>query len=56
MCIRDRIKTVSKFPVIVSIDQEGGRVQRLQLLKDITPTNLPSMFEIGKTQDVSLSY
>lgn len=50
------IKTLSKFPLIVSIDQEGGRVQRLQLLKDITPTNLPSMFEIGKTQDVSLSY
>ena len=52
----EEIKTLSKFPLIVSIDQEGGRVQRLQLLKDITPTNLPSMFEIGKTQDVSLSY
>lgn len=52
----EEIKNLSKFPLIVSIDQEGGRVQRLQLLKDITPTNLPSMFEIGKTQDVSLSY
>lgn len=52
----EEIKTLSKFPLIVSMDQEGGRVQRLQLLKDITPTNLPSMFEIGKTQDVSLSY
>lgn len=46
----------SKVPMIISIDQEGGIVQRLQKITDIEVTNIPSMLTLGKTNDKNLAY
>lgn len=46
----------SKIPMIISIDQEGGIVQRLQKITDIEATNIPSMLTLGKTNDKNLAY
>lgn len=46
----------SKIPMIISIDQEGGIVQRLQKITDIEVTNIPSMLTLGKTNDKNLAY
>lgn len=46
----------SKIPMIISIDQEGGIVQRLQKITDIEVTNIPSMLALGKTNDKNLAY
>lgn len=50
------LKENSKIPLIISIDQEGGRVQRLQNLEDKKATYIPSMYEIGKTNNINLAY
>lgn len=50
------LKSNSKIPLIISIDQEGGNVQRLQVLQDKKATYIPSMYELGKTQDTNLAY
>ncbi len=50
------LKNNSEIPLIISIDQEGGKVQRLQDLEDKKATNIPSMFDLGKTNDVNLAY
>ena len=52
----EEIKKLSDIPLIISVDQEGGRVQRLQLLKDISPTYIPDMKSIGKTNNSYLAY
>lgn len=39
----------SKIPMFISIDEEGGLVQRLKNLEDINVTDIPSMNDIGKT-------
>lgn len=49
------IKSYSELPFIVSTDQEGGRVQRLQLLTDVEPVNVPSMDKIGNMNDEELA-
>jgi beta-N-acetylhexosaminidase len=46
----------SSIPMIISIDQEGGTVQRLQNLQDIEPTYIPSMYYLGQTNDEELAY
>lgn len=46
----------SSIPLIISIDQEGGSVQRLNYLEDINPTNIPYMYDLGKTNDEELAY
>ena len=50
------LKKYSDIPMIISIDQEGGTVQRLQELSDIKPTFIPSMYTLGKTNDQKLAY
>lgn len=50
------LKSSSKYPLIVSTDQEGGRVQRLQKLKDVNPTYIPDMLSVGNTQDIDIAY
>lgn len=52
----DDLKSNSKIPLIISVDQEGGRVQRLQYLSDVNPTDIPYMYYLGKTNDIDLSY
>ena len=46
----------SDIPLIISIDQEGGDVQRLEYLSDLNVTNIPSMYYLGKTENEELSY
>ena len=50
------LKANSEIPLIISIDQEGGSVQRLQNLEDKKATYVPSMFYVGKTKDYDLAY
>ena len=50
------LKLNSKIPLIISIDQEGGKVQRLQNLEDKKATYIPDMFDLGKTNDINLAY
>lgn len=52
----DDLQKNSDIPMIISIDQEGGKVQRLELLEDIKPTYIPSMYELGETNDKELAY
>lgn len=50
------LKINSEIPLIISIDQEGGKVQRLQNLEDKKATYVPSMLDLGKTNDLNLAY
>ena len=50
------MQTNSSIPLIISMDQEGGKVQRLQKLTDIKPLYIPSMYDLGKTNDYNLAY
>ena len=48
------IKSIGNIPAIISVDQEGGRVQRLD--KRVGFDKYPPMAEIGKTLDESVSF
>ena len=50
------LKENSKIPLILSIDQEGGTVQRLQTFEDVEVLNIPFMYNVGKTNDEKLAY
>ena len=50
------LKKNSKIPLILSIDQEGGNVQRLQTFEDVEVLNVPYMYDVGKTNDEKLAY
>ena len=50
------IKRTSDIPMFISIDQEGGRVQRLKELSDTEVTVIPPMYNLGLTNDVGLAY
>lgn len=50
------VKSTSKIPMFISVDQEGGKVQRLKSLTDSKVTIIPSMNLLGKTNDSVLSY
>ena len=52
----DAIKQSSKIPLLLSIDQEGGRVQRLKTQNDIQVFEIPSMIEVGKNNDVNYAF
>lgn len=51
-----KIQETAKIPMFISIDQEGGLVQRLYNLKDVKPTYIPAMYEVGETKDEALVY
>lgn len=46
----------SEIPMIISMDQEGGTVQRLLCLEDIKPTKIPDMLSVGNTKNTLLAY
>ena len=50
------LQAETRIPFIISIDQEGGRVQRLKYLNDIEPTDIPDMYSLGATNDKELAY
>lgn len=49
------IKDSSDIPMFISIDQEGGNVQRLLSLQDMEVSNIPYMYYVGATNDESIS-
>lgn len=54
-----KIKDSSSIPIIISVDQEGGRVQRFNSLKDRYSndiTYIPAMSKIGNTNDKDIAY
>lgn len=50
------IKNNATIPMFLSVDQEGGRVQRLKNLKGASITTIPSMSKIGATNDTNTAY
>lgn len=50
------LKSNSKFPMIIGIDHEGGNVQRLSNLSDVSVSNVPFMYNVGLKNDTSLTY
>lgn len=42
--------------MIIAVDQEGGSVQRLNDIKDIKSTPIPNGYEIGKLNNLDVSY
>ena len=47
---------VKDLPMILSVDEEGGNVQRLLYVEDRDATNIPYMYDVGKTGDEELAY
>ena len=50
------IKELSSIPMFISIDEEGGKVQRLRSLKGVEVTDVPYMYDVGEKNDVELTY
>lgn len=50
------IKSNVKIPMFMSIDQEGGNVQRLKSLKDLEVSDIPYMSYVGKLDDEQTTY
>ncbi len=50
------VRKTESIPMFISIDQEGGRVQRIKNIPDINVQTIPSMLELGKTNNSELSY
>ena len=48
----EKLQEKSKTPLIITTDQEGGSVQRLQNITNKTPTDIPFMYQIGQTGDL----
>jgi len=49
------VNATSDIPMIWSIDQEGGKVQRLKKLSDKDVTLLPNMYSVGATKNTELA-
>ncbi len=50
------IKNTSTIPMFISIDEEGGRVDRFASMQNYTYTKIPPMLEIGNGNDENLAY
>lgn len=46
----------SDIPMIISTDEEGGSVQRIKGIRDISVTDIPYMYYLGQTKDKKLAY
>ncbi|MBR2587497.1 glycoside hydrolase family 3 protein [Candidatus Saccharibacteria bacterium] len=44
------------LPMILATDEEGGNVQRLLYVEDKEATNIPYMYDVGKTGDERLAF
>ena len=45
----EKLQEKAKTPLIITTDQEGGSVQRIQSITDKTPTDIPFMYQVGQT-------
>lgn len=50
------INSKSEIAPFISVDQEGGRVQRVKNIAGISVTSIPPMWEIGATNDINKAY
>ncbi len=50
------IQSTGDIPLFISIDQEGGKVQRLTSITGKPATVIPPMYAVGKMNDTSLAY
>lgn len=50
-----QVKSTSSIPMFISIDQEGGTVQRIKNLPDANVLAIPSMYKLGQTKNAELS-
>lgn len=50
------MQSVSKIPLFISVDEEGGRISRLGNNPEMGVTKLPSAKEIGDTNDPDFAY
>lgn len=50
------LKENSRIPLIISIDEEGGSVQRLKYLMDLKVSDIPFMYNVGLTNNYDLAY
>ena len=46
----------SDIPMIIYTDEEGGSVQRIKEIRDISVTDIPYMYYLGQTKDKNLAY
>lgn len=46
----------SDIPMIISTDEEGGSVQRIKGIRDISVTDIPYMYYLCQTKDKNLAY
>ena len=47
----ETLQSSAKTPLIITTDEEGGEVQRLQSVTDVEPTDIPDMYSVGETGD-----
>lgn len=50
------LKENSRVPLIISIDEEGGSVQRLKYLMDARVSDIPFMYNVGLINNYDLAY
>ena len=50
-----KVKETSDIPMFISIDQEGGKVQRIKELTDKEVSIIPSMYDVGLKDDLELT-
>ncbi len=51
-----KVKETANIPLFLSIDEEGGRVDRLKNIQGYTYDTIPPMLEIGDTNDENIAY
>lgn len=49
----EKMQSVAKTPLIITTDEEGGSVQRIQSITNIQATDIPFMWQVGQTGDVT---
>jgi len=49
-------QSYAKIPLFLAVDEEGGRVSRIASNPDMGVEEIPSMWEIGETGDVTKAY
>ena len=49
------VKATAKIPMFMSVDQEGGNVQRFRFLKETDISDIPYMKEVGDIDDIELT-
>ncbi len=51
-----KVKSYVKIPMFISIDEEGGKIQRLTNLYGQKVTDIPYMYNVGLVDDTDLTY